>query len=253
MMRGLISAIRTLTAVPIPGRDAEKMSSALPWFPVVGLLLGLVICGTIELPALAMGRTWPEGLAILAVVAGVFLTRAIHLDGLADWADGFWGSRERERVLAIMKDPHIGSFGTVAVVSLILAKWVFLVPLIAAGETSWIIAAFVISRTMPVVLLAAEPYARCEGGTAAPFARGAGQKHLAVAMLLATVLLVLFCGLQWIWPAVILAGWGFARLFGAWCRMRVGGVTGDLLGACTEIVESGVLAVGAVFAISGCQ
>ncbi len=251
MMNGLITAFRTLTAIPVPGRDAERMPSALPWFPVVGLVLGLVIWGTIDLATLATGPAWPEAPAILALVAGVILTRAIHLDGLADWADGFWGSRDRERVLAIMKDPQVGSFGTVAVVSLLLAKWVFLVRLIAAGAGIWIIAAYVVSRTMPVVLLATEPYARGNGGTAAPFARGASRKHLVLAMLLAVILTLLFCGLHWVWPVVILACWGLTRLFGRWCRGRVGGITGDLLGACTEMAETGILAAGAVIANAG--
>lgn len=240
--------MRTLTAIPVPGRDAEKMSSALMWFPVVGLLLGLAVCGTIMLPGLAAGRTWPEGSAVLAIIAGILLTRGIHLDGLADWADGFWGSRDREKILAIMKDPHIGSFGTVAVVCVVLAKWVFLACLIAAGSLEWVIAAYAVSRTMPVVLLVAEPYARAGGGTAAPFAQGAGQKHLAVAMLQTLVFVPLLCGMQWMWPATLLAGWGFTRLFGMWCRKRIGGITGDVLGACSEIVETAIFATGAMLA-----
>lgn len=244
----MISALRTLTAIPVPGRDAERLSSALPWFPVAGLVLGLTVCGAITLAGLAVGRPWPEGSAVLAIVVGVLLTRGIHLDGLADWADGFWGSRDRERVLAIMKDPHIGSFGALAVVCVVLAKWVFLVRLIAAGSLGWIIAAYTVSRTMPVVLLVAEPYARAGGGTAAPFARGAGQKHLAFAMLQALILVPLLCGCQWTWPAALLAGWGFTRIFGSWCRKRVGGITGDLLGACTEIVETAIMAAGAIAA-----
>jgi len=248
-MRGLITALRTLTSIPVPGRDAVKMSSALSWFPAVGLLLGLTVCGMIRLQWLAVGSSWPQGAAVLTVIAGVFLTRGIHLDGLADWADGFWGSRDRERVLAIMKDSRIGSFGALAVVCVILAKWVCLVRLIGMGSLEWIIAAYVFSRTMPVVLLVAEPYARAGGGTAAPFALGAGKTHLATAMLLAVVLVLLVCGLHWIlWPAMLAAAWCFTRCFGWWCRKRVGGITGDLLGACTEIVETMMLATGSFLA-----
>ena len=251
MIRGFISAVRTLTAIPVPGRDVERLSSALPWFPAVGLLLGLAVCGAIMLPGLVVARAWPEGLAVLAVVAGVLLTRGIHLDGLADWADGFWGSGDRVRILQIMKDPHIGAFGAIAVVCVMLAKWVSITRLVATGSLEWIIAAYVISRTMPVVLLAAEPYARAEGGTAAPFAQGVGQRHLAVAMLMALILVHLFCGLHWGWPAALLAGWCFTRLFGLWCRGRIGGVTGDILGACTEMVETLILASGAFLACVG--
>ncbi len=246
MMRGLISALRTLTAIPVPGRDADKMSSALPWFPAVGLLLGLTVCGTIAIPALALGRTWAEGSAVLAIIAGVLLTRGIHLDGLADWADGFWGSRDREKVLAIMKDSRIGSFGAIALVCVILTKWVSLVRLISVGSFEWILAAYVVSRTMPVVLLVAEPYARAGGGTAAPFAHGARQQHLASVMLQTLIIVPLLCGARWVWPVALLACWAFTRTFGLWSRRRIGGITGDILGASSEIVETAMLAAGAL-------
>lgn len=252
MIRGLITAVRTLTAIPVPGRDAPRLSSALIWFPAVGVLLGLVICGIIRLHWLVTGTTWPEGAAVLAIIAGVVLTRGIHLDGLADWADGFWGSTDREKILEIMKDPRIGSFGAIALVCAVLAKWVCLVRLIGVGALEWIIAAYAVSRAMPVVLLVAQPYARSGGGTAAPFAHGAGQKHLAVAMIQAIMLVLLICGFRWVWPVTILVACGFAWLFGLWCRSRVGGITGDLLGACSEIVETGILAAGAYLVFINC-
>lgn len=249
-MRGLVSALRTLTAIPVPGRDAERMSSALPWFPVVGLLLGLAVCGAIMTPALATGRTWAEGSAVIGIVAGIFLTRGIHLDGLADWADGFWGSRDREKILTIMKDSRIGSFGAIALVCVVLAKWVALVRLISEGSFEWIIAAYVVSRTMPVVLLVAEPYARTGGGTAAPFSQGADQKHLAAAMFQTLIIVPLLCGMSWVWPVAILAVWAFTRAFGLWSRRRIGGITGDILGASSEIAETAMLAVGAFVSVN---
>jgi len=226
------------------------MSSSLRWFPLVGLLLGLVVCGVIMMPALAVGRTWAEGSAVLAIVAGVFLTRGIHLDGLADWADGFWGSRDREKVLTIMKDSRIGSFGAIALLCVVLAKWVALVRLISGGSLEWIIAAYVVSRTMPVVLLVAEPYARTGGGTAAAFSQGAGQKHLASVMLQTLIIVPLLCGVRWVWPMALLVAWGCTRAFGLWSRRRIGGITGDILGASSEITETAMLAVGAFVSIS---
>jgi len=244
MSGGLITAFRTLTAIPVPGRDADKMVSALPWFPVAGLSLGLILYGIADLFGRLAGPGWPEGCAAILVVAAILLTRGIHLDGLADWADGFWGARDREKTLAIMKDPRVGSFGVLAIASVLLLKWVCFSRLIGAGELKWIIAAYVVSRTMQAALLATHPYARPGGGTAAPFAQGADWRHLSMAMAGSVVLIPLICGLRWQWFAVILAGWAVTRLFGLWCRRRLGGITGDLIGACSEIVESTVLLAG---------
>ena len=168
------------------------------------------------------------------------------MDGLADWADGFWGARDREKTLAIMKDPRVGSFGALAIACVLLVKWVSLTRLVETGSPCWILAACVNSRTGMVVLLATQPYARAEGGTAAPFSQGAAPWRLAAALLAAAVVTPLFCGRSWTWPAALLLAWAGARVFGAWCNRRVGGITGDLLGACCELTETGILAAGAL-------
>ena len=225
--------------VPVPGRDAEKFSSALPWFPVVGLAIGGLFYGLVRGLSLA-GVAWPEGEAAFIVGAGALLTRSIHLDGFADWADGFFGGgRDRERVLAIMKDPCTGAFGAVALVTVLLANWTALAQLIRLGRPEWIIAAFIVSRTMQVELATVLPYARANG-TAAPFVKGARPVHRLIAMALAIIAMCLLFG-----PirglAVLFGGWLIARIFGWWCRRRVGGITGDLLGACSVLVETAVL------------
>ena len=87
MWRGLVTAIRTLTILPIPGRDAESVAAALYWFPLVGLLVGLLQWGLGECIGTIAAKGWPAGAAAVVLVGGAVLTRGLHLDGLADWAD----------------------------------------------------------------------------------------------------------------------------------------------------------------------
>jgi len=213
-------------------------------------LLGAIVAA---LSCLATGTTvlWPFGLAVLLVMAGVLLTRGLHLDGLADWADGFWGGRDREQVLRIMKDPCIGSFGAMALVLVMLAKWVGYVGLIFDPDGwRWIAAAFVVSRTMQVDLACTWDYARAEGGTAAKFVEGAGWRELAPALVVCLATLIVLAWPRWVFLLVLPVCWLATRLFGMWCRRKIGGITGDLLGACSELVETGVLFLGSFTGMS---
>ncbi|HOX07863.1 MAG TPA: adenosylcobinamide-GDP ribazoletransferase [Planctomycetota bacterium] len=243
MLRGLVTALRTLTILPVPGRDAEGFGSALPFFPLVGALLGAAIWGLVEACGQLPDYGWSMGAAAAAVVGGIVLTRGLHLDGLADWADGFGGGRDRESTLRIMKDPAIGAFGAMALASVLLLKFAAVARLAASGTALWLVAAATVSRTVQVDLMVSLPYARAEGGKAGPFVQGARGWHLAAA--LAAVLVILLGIFGPLGAAALAAGWLFGRLFGLWCRRRVGGVTGDLLGAGSELVETALLVAAA--------
>jgi adenosylcobinamide-GDP ribazoletransferase len=153
--------------------------------------------------------------------------------------------RDKQKTLAIMKDPHIGAFGVISVVVIVLVKWVALTGLIVSGSSIYIIVSYVVSRTMQVELAVSLPYARREGGTAAPFVRDASFLHRLVALCTAMVLLSGIYG-PITGAAALCIGWLVCRLFGWWCYRRVGGVTGDLLGACSEITETLILFIGAI-------
>lgn len=242
MLNGLITAVRTLSIIPIPGKDAEEYSASLYWFVWIGALLGAISFFLIYLIEYS-GIDWPAGTAVLVVAAGVILTRGLHLDGLADFADGFGGGYTKKRTLAIMKDTACGTFGIVAILLVLLTKWVALARLIEHDKAIWILAAFIISRSSMVELAVSLPYAR-ENGTAASFVKGANLKHRIVTLLTAAILLYAIFGYLGI--LVIFLAWIFCRLFGMWCAHRVGGITGDLLGACSEMVETLVLFVVAL-------
>jgi adenosylcobinamide-GDP ribazoletransferase len=247
MVKGLVTALRTLSILPVPGKGAQEMASSLPWFAVAGCILGLILYGVVLLADLAMAGGWPQGTAAAVLVGGVLLTRGLHLDGLADCADGFYGAWDRERALAIMKDPHVGTFGVCALVLVLLARWVALVRLAASGLAFWIVGAYIVSRVAMVELAVWLPYARAEGGTGAAFVQGARPAHALWALASAGALLVGALGSAG--AAALAAGWLIAFLCGLYAKRRIGGVTGDVLGACSEIVETAVLLLAAAFAV----
>lgn len=238
MLRGLVTAVRTLTIIPVPGPEAQDMSRALPWFPLVGALLGYLLWGLAEIFGTLSGP-WPEGSALVVVAGSALLTRGLHLDGLADWADGFGGGRDRERMLAIMKDSHIGAFGVAAMVIILLAKWTACVRLAETGTLSWLITAYITSRFAMAELAVCLPYARSEGGTGRPFVTSARSSDRFQALGAAGLLVIIVSGAAGL--VMLACGWGICRLLGGWFNRRVGGVTGDLLGACCELTEAGVL------------
>lgn len=239
MLNGLTTAARTLSIVPLRGREAERPADALPWFPAVGGLMGLALYGVALGVNELTSHQWPGGVAACVIVGAVVLTGGFHLDGLADWADGFGGGPNRQSTLRIMKDSRIGTFGVLALLCVLLLKWVALARLAALGMSVWIVAAYVVSRALLVDLAVWLPYARPEGGTGAVFVCGARPWHLAAALLSAATLLLIGWGTAGLLALAL--GWVIARTFGFWCRRRVGGITGDLLGASSEIVESAVL------------
>ena len=245
-MSGLITALRLLSIFPVPGRDAEEMSSALPWFPLTGAILGGVLYGLALLAGSWSGGDWPNGVAAAVLLGGVVLTGALHLDGLADWADSFGGGQDKQAALAIMKDSRTGAFGVIALILVLLIKWVSMARLIEADAFVWIIVACIVSRTMQVELAACLPYARPEGGTGASIVEGARRSHRIWALLSALIMLFVLGGQAGV--LALGAGWAACRGFGWWCRRRLGGVTGDLLGTGSEIVETLILVI---FALAG--
>jgi adenosylcobinamide-GDP ribazoletransferase len=234
-MRGLITAIRTLTVLPVPGKDATRFASSLVFFPIVGGLIGLCVCGVTMLGV----RILPWSAGVLGAVAAALLTRGLHVDGLADVADALGGGRTVERRLAIMKDPHVGAFGVMAIVGDFLLKATALDGLSRHMSWGWMIVPFIVSRTALVGLSVALPYARREGGTAESFVREAEAGHLVSAVLIGALLCFIAAGP---WSLLALAaGLLLATLLGLWMRRAFGGITGDLLGMANEIIEVALL------------
>ncbi len=233
-LRLLLTAVQFMTRLPVPGwvgHGPGQLDRAARYFPVVGLLVGGVGAAVL---AVARGGLPPLVAAGLAVAATVALTGALHEDGLADTVDGLLGGWTRDDALRIMKDSRIGAFGAVALVLALGLKAAAMAGLPPAA----LVASSAASRLAPVCVMAMLPYARLGQADArsAPVAAGPGGLTVAALCGLAPLLLL---GLRAL-PALLLAAALVAGL-AAWFRRRLGGYTGDCLGAVQQATELGIL------------
>lgn len=237
-LRPLLAATMFLTRLPVPGwtgHSTALLGAATAWFPVVGAGVGLL--GGIVL--LLATPVWsPLVAAVLATVATVLLTGAFHEDALADACDGLGGGWSREDVLRIMKDSRVGSYALVGVTLVLLLKVGALAVLGEVGaETAAraLVAGHVLGRWSSLPLIRFLPYARPDGGTGKPFAAGVTDARLLVGTGVALALTWLVVGASgWLpWLAAVLITAAAGRYF----TVRLGGMTGDCLGAANQLVE----------------
>lgn len=227
----MLSALAFLTVVP--GRHTPD-ERTLRWFPVVGALLG----GVLALVSIAASQLWsPATVAVLVVAADLALTGMLHLDGLADSADGLLPHLDRERRLEVMRTPDVGAFALAVVPTVLLARWASL-----AGDLvePWaLVAVWAGSRTVMAVTPALVPYART-GGLASPFLSGA---RLWVGVWLVPVAGALMLVHGATGAAALACGSVAAAGVISLARTRVGGFTGDVLGAAAVLFETVTLVV----------
>ncbi|MCF8215854.1 MAG: adenosylcobinamide-GDP ribazoletransferase [Chlorobium sp.] len=234
-LSGIVTAVRTLTILPFPGKDAERFSTALYWFPFVGLLIGAFQAIVMYV---GMLTGWVEFAGFATVLTGVIMTRGLHADGLADLADGFWGGKNRESVLRIMKDPNVGSFGVLALFFLMLLKWMVVTKLAAVQDYGSLVIGILLARWVQVQLASLMPYARREGGTAQSFVVGAGSFHMVVTTLCTVLLIFPLAHNDMTHVAVaLISAAGAAAAAAVIAYRKIGGVTGDVLGASSELTE----------------
>jgi len=244
-----LTAVQYFTRLPVP-RDLpwspERLDASARWFPLVGALVGgigaLAFAGAREL--------WPASVAVvLSMAVTVRATGAFHEDGLADSCDGLGGGVEKARVLEIMKDSRIGTYGAVGLVLALLGKAALLVELAALGTAevaAALVAAHALSRLMALGLMTSLPYVRDDGTSKVkPLAHVTARAPLAVAAVCGLAPLALF---GWQAGAAALAGALVATVVLArFVHWRIGGVTGDVLGANQQVAElaayAGLLAV----------
>ena len=237
------TALTVLTRLPAPrltGFRPDWLPRSVPYFPFVGLLVGLVAATVYSLAALL----WAEPVAsVLTVAATAWVTGGLHEDGWADACDGLGAGGDRERILAIMKDSYIGAFGAVGLTCLIVARVAGLSTLPAGQVPGSLAAAHVLSRWSSLPLLLWLPSLR-PTGMAAPFAGRVTRGRVAVGTIAAAVLIAAALGRMAVtaWVAAGIATAAAGLLF----RRRLGGITGDCLGAANQLVElSVVLALAA--------
>jgi adenosylcobinamide-GDP ribazoletransferase len=237
------AAFTFMTRIPA-GRwiahDLADLPRSAAWFPLVGTIVGAVGAAVF----LLSHHWWsPLVAALLSTVATVRLTGAFHEDALADSLDGFGGGWTTEQVLTIMKDSRVGSYALVGMILAVSLKCVLLADLGVLHAPAALLAAHTLGRCASVWLIAALPYVRPatsdeRPSAGRPFIDGVHRGRIVVATIMASVIAVLClgaAGLMAITVALLLT-----VVSGRYFRRRIGGITGDALGAVNQLVELGV-------------
>ncbi|PWJ55040.1 adenosylcobinamide-GDP ribazoletransferase [Dyadobacter jejuensis] len=239
-------ALQFYTRIPVPAwvpYHPEDLSKATRFLPLVGWLVGIVTAGVwLVLEPLTNGHV----ALLLAMSASVLLTGAFHEDGFADACDGFGGGWTRDKILLIMKDSRIGTYGSIGLLLLLALKFASLQLLSEkmGGDSVLIVfnllAAHSLSRLMAALLIFTLPYAReTDDSKSKPVATAAGFSTISIALLLALLPLLGLCYFSGtLWGMAVLSGLGLVTYgMGRYYKKWIGGYTGDCLGAVQQVTE----------------
>ena len=235
------AAIALLSRLPVAVNPewAEARGAFCAWaYPLAGVAIG-VVAGLVGSIALWLGVP-PELAAALTLVALIMVTGALHEDGLADSADGLWGGQDPAARLEIMKDSRIGTYGVLALATMTLIRWLGLTALFADGHSFWaVIGGAALSRVPMVALMDHLPNAREDGLSAAQGAPGLEALWGAIGV---GVIVGLIC-LGWVIIPVGVVLLILILAVASLARKKIGGQTGDILGAMQQLSEAAILIV----------
>lgn len=234
-MSGFRTAVQFLTRVPVGGGSAD-ISAAVPWFPLVGALVGVLVGGAYA----GLAELVPWGVAAaLAVLLGVGVTGVFHEDGLADVSDAFAGGWTRDDRLRILDDPRHGSYGVAALCGSILLRVLSLATLGPAAGFAACVAAHAAGRSAALVTMAA-PAAKGDG-LGADMTAGLRPRPVAAGVVLGVAITAVAVG--W-WSGPVLAACALGATVVVWLSMRkIGGVSGDVFGTVEQVGECLTLVV----------
>lgn len=242
-MQSFFIALQFLTCLPIPAVDwnEKAVSRSLKYYPLVGLVIGLFLLGTSWLSS----HTDPMLQAALILGAWAIITGGLHLDGLTDCADAWVGGLgERERTLSIMKDPYCGPMGVIALVILLLIQYSAIIALVGNEQLMVLLYIPIIARLLPSLFFMTTTYARKEG-LGSSFTENSQRKPLILIIVACSILIVLLNGAIGI--LLLVTALIVFFVIRANTIKRIGGFTGDVLGAAIVIFEASALAVIALF------
>lgn len=238
MIRPFLIAVQFLTRLPVSFSsmpEAAETSRSIFYYPLVGLIIGVVLSGS----AWLFASLSPMLAAALLLCIWVLLTGGLHIDGLADSADAWAGGQgDRQGMLSIMKDPQSGPIGVTAVFLVLILKFAALVSLVE-NERFWLlIAAPFLGRVALLALFLTTAYVR-PAGLGTPFAAGIPRNIAVPVTALSYVLVPVVFGVNGLWA--VLAGLAAFIFLRAFMRRHLGGTTGDTAGALVELSETVVL------------
>jgi adenosylcobinamide-GDP ribazoletransferase len=250
------TALRFLTIIPLPFRhkdSPEEMGRSTVYFPLVGLLIGLILVGINALLKLFLPTAVVAGLVIVSLTV---ISGALHLDGFVDTCDGIAGHKPVEDRWQVMHDSRAGAFGIVGVALLLLLKYVSLNSIPGNLMTVALLLTPVVSRWAMVYGIVAYRYARQEGIGKA-FKQNTGWRQLALATIIALALTIFSAWLGGITYfclaglAIMFAIWVIIILAALYFKRKFSGLTGDTYGAINEIAEVCALILVSMFAHNG--
>ncbi len=234
-MRSLFLAIQFLTPFPVGEvREVEEedLRKTIVFFPFVGVLQGFILYISIYI----LNHVFPHMLVGgLVLFIWVVITGGLHLDGLADTVDGLAGGRDGDGVLKIMKRGDTGPFGVIAISMTLLLKYLSIDHLISSNSSPIVFLAPVMGKVGIVMLNSGSKYGREEGGLGRAFVDGVERGSLFVNIVIAVMLLIIFAGYRGLLISILLGM--VIHLIRSYLHSRIGGVTGDNMGAVAEITE----------------
>jgi adenosylcobinamide-GDP ribazoletransferase len=242
MIKQFVTAFRTLSILPLPGKDTDNMAESIPFFSFIGFIIGVVFTGIYILFRMVMPELSLAGSIILVLTCTV-LTGGIHLDGLGDVFDAFPGGRTKDDILRIMKDSRLGTFGVLAVLFDVLLKVSFTQYIFYYPELILVIPySFIFSRTVQGFILIILPYAGDSGGTAYNFSAYASNRRACITVFTVTGFILWFAGAAYVSGcyfilSALACGTLSALVFVVICKRKIGGITGDCIGAANELFE----------------
>ncbi len=238
MINSLLFALQFLTIIPVRIRqvDEKKIAQATVFFPLVGLSLGLILAGINNL--LLVFKFESFLMNTILVVSLVILTGGLHLDGLADTFDALLSRKNKEQMLEIMRDSHIGAMGVLSLISVILLKIGLLSSMTAPSKAISLLIMCMLSRWSLVVSMFLFPYARKEG-KAKVFTYGMNLKLFILSSIVTLCCVYAFLQLKGL--LIILVAAICTYSMGKYIKNKIGGITGDTLGATNELIEIVIL------------
>ena len=240
MIKQLIILIQFMTRIPVfvnVEYDEEKLGKSIKYFPLVGAIIGIFLYGiNILVGKITVNR---QIAAMIIIIAEIFITGLIHIDGLADTADGLFSYAEKEKILEIMKDSRVGTNGAVALILYFMTK----VILLSEIRPEYIILYPVISRLSTSINAGLGEYARKNGMSNEIIAKN-GKKEAGISIIITMILSFIILKVKGL--IILIFAILFILLLMKGVKRKIGGITGDTMGASLELTSILVLLAGVV-------
>jgi len=243
MIRQIIAQILFLTRIPVPlktGFNEDDLVKGVIFAPIAGLITGSILAGAYFLLYIS-GLYIPAVISV--IVLEIIITGGLHLDGLADTADGFFSYRPKEKVIQIMKDPHVGTNGILALIIVILMKCALLFSLNRVSLPFYLIVIPILSRMNIAWCAGLSVYAGKEKSLAKLIVESTGTRRIIINTIISCLIILAIFGMKKIILTIslVLIATGFASLFSYYSRKKINGITGDVIGAVIELTEVVIL------------